>query len=91
MIKVHTECFHDESSLVCSKHYKQILFLDKKRYWQDKSLDLEDRKFTPHFVFILISLTLCIRENRLTGTFTNIEDPDELPHHAAFHRGLHCL
>ena len=25
------------------------------------------------------------------GTFTNIEDPDEMPHNAAFHQGLHCL
>ena len=29
--------------------------------------------------------------NPLTGTFTNSEDPDEMPHHAAFHLGLHCL
>ena len=26
-----------------------------------------------------------------TGTFTNSEDPDEMPHDAAFHQGLHCL
>ena len=25
------------------------------------------------------------------GTFTNSEDPDEMPHNAAFHKGLHCL
>ena len=25
------------------------------------------------------------------GTFTNSEDPDEMPHNAAFHLGLHCL
>ena len=25
------------------------------------------------------------------GTFTNSEDPDEMPHNAAFHQGLHCL
>ena len=67
------------------------IFGTKKRYWQDKGFFVEDRKFTPHFVFILISLTLCIRGNRLTGTFTNIEDPDELSHHSAFHQGLHCL
>ena len=23
--------------------------------------------------------------------FTNSEDPDEMPHYAAFHLGLHCL
>ena len=23
--------------------------------------------------------------------FTNSEDPDEMPHHVAFHQGLHCL
>ena len=23
-------------------------------------------------------------------TFTNSEDPDEVPHHAAFHQELHC-
>ena len=25
------------------------------------------------------------------GTFANSEDPDEMPHNVAFHRGLHCL
>ena len=25
------------------------------------------------------------------GTLTNSEDPDEMPHNAAFHLGLHCL
>ena len=25
------------------------------------------------------------------GTLANSEDPDEMPHHAAFHQGLHCL
>ena len=25
------------------------------------------------------------------GTFTNNEDPDEMPHYAAFRQGLHCL
>ena len=25
------------------------------------------------------------------GTLTNSEDPDEMPHKEAFHRGLHCL
>ena len=29
--------------------------------------------------------------NPKTGTFANSEDPDEMPHHAAFHQGLHCL
>ena len=24
------------------------------------------------------------------GTFANCEDPDEMPHNAAFHQGLHC-
>ena len=24
-------------------------------------------------------------------TLSNSEDPDEMPHHAAFHQGLHCL
>ena len=28
---------------------------------------------------------------RLTGTLANSEDPDEMPHEAAFHQGLHCL
>ena len=36
------------------------------------------------------SLTLCILKP-LTGTFTNSEDPDEMPHNATFHQGLHCL
>ena len=25
------------------------------------------------------------------GTLATIEDPDEMPHNAAFHQGLHCL
>ena len=25
------------------------------------------------------------------GTMANSEDPDEMPHNAAFHQGLHCL
>ena len=25
------------------------------------------------------------------GTFTNSEDPDEMPHNAALYQGLHCL
>ena len=25
------------------------------------------------------------------GTFVNREDPDEMPHNAAFHQGLNCL
>ena len=29
--------------------------------------------------------------NPLKGTSANGEDPDEMPHHAAFHQGLHCL
>ena len=24
------------------------------------------------------------------GTLTNIEDPDEMLHNAAFHQGIHC-
>ena len=24
-------------------------------------------------------------------TFINSEDPDEMPHYAAFHQGLYCL
>ena len=31
-------------------------------------------------------LTFCI-----TGSLANSEDPDEMPHTAAFHHGLHCL
>ena len=29
--------------------------------------------------------------NHLMGIFTNSIDPDEMPHDAAFHQGLHCL
>ena len=25
------------------------------------------------------------------GPFVNSEDPDEMPHNASFHQGLHCL
>ena len=27
----------------------------------------------------------------MTGTVINSEDPDEMPHKAAFHQGQHCL
>ena len=27
----------------------------------------------------------------LTGTLANSENPDEMPHKAALHQGLHCL
>ena len=30
-------------------------------------------------------------ENLLISTSANSEDPDEMPHNAAFHQGLHCL
>ena len=29
--------------------------------------------------------------NHFTGTFANNEDPDKMPHDAAFHQGLHYL
>ena len=29
--------------------------------------------------------------NPITGTLTNSEDPDEMPHNAAFHQDPHCL
>ena len=29
--------------------------------------------------------------NPKTGTLGNSEDPDEMPHNAAFHQGLQCL
>ena len=29
-------------------------------------------------------------ENPQMGTLTNRVDPDEMPHNAAFHQGLHC-
>ena len=29
--------------------------------------------------------------NHQMGTMANSEDPDEMPHNAAFHQGLHCL
>ena len=49
----------------------------------------------------LLYLTLCIRESPkwvllqkvkkpLNGYIINSEDPDEMPHYAAFHQGLHC-
>ena len=30
-------------------------------------------------------------DNSITGTLANSEDPDEMPHEAAFHLGLHYL
>ena len=32
-------------------------------------------------------LKSCLR----TGTLANSDEPDEMPHIAAFHQGLHCL
>ena len=42
-------------------------------------------------MFFFIFLTLCIRRNHSTGTFTNSKDPDEMLQNAAFHQGLHYL
>ena len=36
-------------------------------------------------------LCICKSINPLTDTFTNSEDPDEMPHDAAFHQDLHRL
>ena len=33
----------------------------------------------------------CIFCLKIFFTFTNSADPDEMPHYAAFHLGLHCL
>ena len=30
-------------------------------------------------------------EKQVYSTLANSEDPDEMPHKAAFHQGLHCL
>ena len=39
-----------------------------------------------------ISLTSTLKtRNPQMGTFANSEDPDEMQHNAAFHKGLHCL
>ena len=35
------------------------------------------------------SMTLFIRETPKQVLFTNSDDPDEMPHNAAFHKGLH--
>ena len=36
-------------------------------------------------------LTLCGLETSRRVTMANIGDPDEMPHKAEFHQGLHCL
>ena len=36
------------------------------------------------FEIVLLSLKICF-------IFANSVDPDEMPHYAAFHLGLHCL
>ena len=36
-------------------------------------------------------LTLFHCGYQLTGTWANCEDPDEMPHKAAFHQGHYCL
>ena len=35
-------------------------------------------------------ITLWVQETPKRVLFTNSEDPDEMPHNAAFHQGLHC-
>ena len=37
------------------------------------------------------SFSLFILDTGKTGTLANSEDPDEMPHKAAFHQGLHYL
>ena len=37
------------------------------------------------------SLTLRTSTLSIPGTLENSEDPDEMPHNAAFHQGIHCL
>ena len=38
-----------------------------------------------------MNVNLLWTRNPWTGTLTNSEDSDEMPHNAAFHQGLHCL
>ena len=41
--------------------------------------------------FSVCALSLWRPKKPKTDTLTNSEDPDEMPHYAAFHQGLHCL
>ena len=42
-------------------------------------------------MFSLTLLNPCHSGYLQTGALANCEDPDEMPHNAAFHRGLHFL
>ena len=46
---------------------------------------------TVEMISFLIFINCLYTGNPLMCTFTNSEDPDEMPHNAAFHQGLHCL
>ena len=42
-------------------------------------------------MFIFIFIVLCGYLFVVRGTLANSEYPDEMPHNAAFHLGIHCL
>ena len=41
--------------------------------------------------YLVYFLNFCIRETPKRVHFSNSEDPDEMPHNATFHLGLHYL
>ena len=51
----------------------------------------ENSPYLHHFKKISWYLTLWRPENAKRGTLLNSESPDEMPHDATFHQGLHCL
>ena len=42
-------------------------------------------------LYVDVSLNLLCYSDSYICTLANSEDPDEMPHNAAFHQGLHCL
>ena len=91
----------DSSSISIFCEYKQC------RLWQDctgvPSSLTSDNKYQNRMCWLISSadifflysgvqdINIFHSEFQLTGTLANSEDPDEMPHKAAFHLGLHCL
>ena len=47
--------------------------------------------FTSTFIGLFVSVYQLYTGDSKMRTLANIEDPDEMPHNAAFHQCLHCL
>ena len=65
-----------------------------KFYVEDANQAMFVRKYLKNMFIFLLTFSKQIPSytgNPQMGTSTNSEDPDEMPHHVAFHQGLHYL